>query len=290
MNIINQQSDIPVWVRPWNIEKFDNLHNKDERFFSIVIKGVLSWLNRNIILYNKGIRHFIYNTGSSIMYIENNGYEMSWTETTGEDQMYMERPRCIVTVGDIDINTDELSQPHIRGTYEREAVYNNNNIIKRIEGFNAEIRRIPLTLHLGLNYVLSNFNESIILVEELIDKFVFQQYFNVVYLGQKIMCSIELPQNFHIETNKIDMTSSEVNQKTISLSLNICCNYPRINEATEISNSNVIYNYKYNLNIYKEETDNVTDKMMDSSVIDDEISTVEPAVKVKNVKRINYNQ
>lgn len=290
MNAIQQNSNVPEWIRPWKIEKFDNLHNKDERFFSIVIKGLLSWLNRNIILYNKPIRHFIYNTGSSIMYIENNGYEMSWTETTAEDMIYMERPRCVVNVGDIDINTDELSQPHIRGVYERESVYRDkdNNIIKRaIEGYNAEIRRIPLTLHIDLNYVLSNFNESIVLTEELIAKFLFQQYYNIVYLGQKIMCSIELPQNFHIETNKIDMTSSEVNQKTIALSLNICCNYPRISESTEMLNSNIISNYNYNLNIYKDSTTNTIDKIMDTEVINDENSNnTNNITNVKNIQRI----
>ena len=71
------------------------------------------------------------------------------------------------------------------------------------------------------------------------------------------MCSIELPESFHIETNKIDMTSTETNQKTISCSINLCCNYPRINEKTEISNDKVITDFKYNLtaNIDKLSTD-----------------------------------
>lgn len=244
-----QNNNIPTWIRPWNIEKFDNLSNKDERFFSIVTKGALSWLTRNIILYNKPIKHFIYNTGSSIMYVETNGYEMSWNETTGEDQIYMSRPRCIVSVGDINIEKSELTQPHIRGIYEREVKYNDKD--KRIQCFNAEIRRIPITIQLNLNYVLSSFNESIVLAEELISKFLFQQYFNVVYLGQNIMCSIELPESFNIETNKIDMTSTETNQKTISCSINLCCNYPRINEKTEISNDKVIMNTRYNLDVIK---------------------------------------
>lgn len=253
---MQQKNEIPTWIRPWNIEKFDNLSNKDERFFSIVTKGALSWLTRNIILYNKPIKHFIYNTGASIMYVETNGYEMSWNETTGEDQIYMSRPRCIVSVGDINIDKNELSQPHVRGIYEREVKYDKDN---RVQGFNAEIGRIPITIQLNLTYVLSSFNESIVLTEELISKFIFQQYFNVVYLGQNIMCSIELPESFHIETNKIDMTSTETNQKTISCSINLCCNYPRINEKTEMSNDNVITNFNYNLNAGNDElTTNVS--------------------------------
>ena len=84
------------WIRPWNKEKFDDLHNRDERFFGLLIKGTLAWLNKNIVLYNKPIKHFIFNTGSSIMYVESNGYKFSWNETTGEDTIYMSRPRCVV--------------------------------------------------------------------------------------------------------------------------------------------------------------------------------------------------
>lgn len=266
-----QNNKIPAWIRPWNIEKFDSLSNKDERFLSIVTKGALSWLTRNIILYNKPIKHFIYNTGSSIMYVETNGYEMSWNETTGEDQIYMSRPRCIVNLGDINIEKSELTQPHIRGVYEREVKYETGT---NIQGFNAEIRRIPITIQLNLNYVLSSFNESIVLTEELISKFLFQQYFNVVYLGQNIMCSLEIPESFHIETNKIDMTSTETNQKNISCSINLCCNYPRINEKTEIPNEKVIMDFKYNLNANTDRLSTNVSGLDDSNISNEDIKDI----------------
>ena len=266
-----QNNKIPAWIRPWNIEKFDSLSNKDERFFSIVIKGALSWLTRNIILYNKPVKHFIYNTGSSIMYVETNGYEMSLNETTGEDQIYMSRPRCIVNIGDINIEKSELTQPHIRGVYEREVKYETGT---NIQGFNAEIRRIPITIQLNLNYVLSSFNESIVLTEELISKFLFQQYFNVVYLGQNIMCSLEIPESFHIETNKIDMTSTETNQKNISCSINLCCNYPRINEKTEIPNEKVIMDFKYNLNANTDRLSTNVSGLDDSNISNEDIKDI----------------
>lgn len=268
---MQQNNKIPAWIRPWNIEKFDSLSNKDERFLSIVTKGALSWLTQNIILYNKPIKHFIYNTGSSIMYVETNGYEMSWNETTGEDQIYMSRPRCIVNIGDINIEKSELTQPHIRGVYEREVKYETGT---NIQGFNAEIRRIPITIQLNLNYVLSSFNESIVLTEELISKFLFQQYFNVVYLGQNIMCSLEISESFHIETNKIDMTSTETNQKNISCSINLCCNYPRINEKTEIPNEKVIMDFKYNLNANTDRLSTNVSGLDDSNISNEDIKDI----------------
>ena len=254
-NNILTSKEQPKWIHPWNIEKFDSIETRDERFFSLVIKGVLRWLTQNILMYNKPIKHFIFNTGSSYLYIETNGYEFSWNETTGEDMMYMERPRCVVELNDITINNEELTQPHIRGAYERRIDENGN-----YAGFNAELRRIPITLSLNLTYVMSNFNESIILVQELMDKLLFQKYFNIVYLGQNIQCSVEFPNNFRIELNKIDLSSAEPNNRILGMQLNVCTNYPSIDERTEISSSKVIGSFASNINVFKDDAKNITDK------------------------------
>lgn len=231
------------WLRPWNIEKFDDLYNRDERFFAILVKGMLSWLDNNIVLYNKPVKHFIFNTGSSYMYIESNGYQFSWNETSGEDAIYMQMPRCIVELGSIRIPTEELTSPFIRGTYERRSG-------QKMKGYNANIRRVPIEMDINLKYVLSNFNESIILLQEVIDKLVFQKYFKIAYLGQEVQCSIEFPQDFTIELNKIDMTDPTTNQKNLLLAIKICSNYPCVDETTEIANDNIISKFDWGGNLY----------------------------------------
>jgi len=234
-NIFNKIND-DVWIRPWNEEKFNDLYNRDERFFSIVIKGLTSWLNRNILMYNKPINHFIFNTGSSLMYIESNGYDFSWSETSGEDTMYMQLPRCIMTLGNITIPTEELSSSFSRGTYERKS----GNLIR---GYNAEIKRIPIELSVNLHYYLGTFNEYLILVQELIDKLIFQKFFNITYLGQIIRCSIEFSTDYNIDLNNIDMSSPDPTQKSVSLDIKISSNYPLINERTAIRTDKVIENF-----------------------------------------------
>ena len=202
------------------------------------------------------------------MYVESNGYKFSWNETTGEDTIYMSRPRCVVELGDISIDTSELTQPNIRGVYERE---NNSNI----EGFNAEFRRMPIQMSMSLNYVLSNFNESIVLLEELISKLSFQRYFKIVYLGQLIECSIEFPTSHNININKIDMTSTETNQKNINIQINICSSYPAFNELSEISSSSVIGKMSSNIEAYaNNDVDYTTDyqrKNIDMTKEDDKL-------------------
>lgn len=234
------ERDIDIWVRPWDTEKTDNIYDRDERFFAILVKGVLAWLNKNIILNGKPINHFIFNTGSSYLYLENDGYEFKLCETTGEDKMYMKMPRCIVTMGNINIVTEELSSPYVAGVYERMSSIDN-----KIKSYTAEIKRLPLEVNLSLQYVLSTTNESLILMQEFLDKIIFQRYFNIIYLGQRIMCSIEFPQDLKIEFNKIDLTSTDVNQKLIGIDLKICTNYPIINTKTEIESSKFISEFSY---------------------------------------------
>lgn len=233
-NLVNRKDD--KWIRPWNLKEFSDLYNRDERFFSILIKGVISWLNRNIVMYDEPINHFIFNTGSSYMYVESNGYEFKWSETTGEDQMYMHMPRCVMELTDISIPQEELSNPFSRGTYERRSGDN-------IKGYNAEIRRLPIELTINLKYVFSNFNESIVVLQELIDKLVFQQYFQITYLGQIIECSIEFPANNTPQLNKIDMTSTDTNQKNLTFDIKICSNYPIVNTKSEIGTDKIIKHF-----------------------------------------------
>ena len=240
-NVFNRERE--PWIRPWNQEKFDDLYNRDERFFSLVVKGLLSWLNRNIVLYNKSINHFIFNTGSSYLYVESNGYEYNVAETTGEDTMYMKLPRCLIEISDINIPMEELSAPFSRGNYERRSG-------NQLQGFNAEIRRLPIELTINMKYYLSNFNETIVLLQELIDKLVFQRYFNITYLGKVVQCSIEFPANYNPELNKIDMSSPEPNQRNITFDIKICTNYPLIDTRTEIPTDKVISKFGHEVDLY----------------------------------------
>lgn len=247
MNISNKKVD--KWIRPWEIEKFDNLAIRDERFFSIVTKGVLGWLTRHIIMYNKSIKHFIFNTGSSYMYVEVNGYQNTWKETSGEDYMYMETPRCLATLTEISIPQEELTNPFVRGNYER---YSDDGQVK---GYNAEIRRLPIEMTFNLQYVLSNFNETIILIQELFDKMVFQRYFKVAYLGQLIQCSIEFPNSQSITPKKIDLSQTDDNHRSLEISIKINTCYPIVNQDTEISSAKVIS--KFDMGMYIEDEDEI---------------------------------
>ena len=235
-NLVNKEVD--VWVRPWNKTKFDNLYEKDDRFFALLIKGALSWLNENLVMYDRPIRHLILNTGSAYMYLEHNGYEYTWCDTTGEDLLYMETPRCIATVGNFSIPMEELTAPYIRGVYER--VSNAEKTKGQIMAYNAEMRRLPIEMTLNLKYVFSNFNEAIIFVQELFEKVIFQQYFQIIYLGQIIDCSLEVNADTNINLSEIDLSSKETNYRTMEFDIKITSNLPLVNVQSESLCTNII--------------------------------------------------
>lgn len=234
-NTVNRKNK--KWLRPWNVKQFNDLYNRDDRFFSVLIKGAIAFLNSNIKMYDKPINHFVFNTGSSYMFVESNGYEFSWNETSGEDSMYMELPRCVVELGNISIPQEELSQPFARGNYERK----DEDVIK---GYNAEIQRLPIEMNLSLHYAFSNFNEAIVVLQELFDELVFQRYFSIAYLGQIVRCSIEFPNSTQLEIGKIDFSAAEIVQRNINLDVVICTNYPLINQKTEINSNQIISKFK----------------------------------------------
>ena len=251
-NLFNKE--IEKWERPWDVEKFTNLYNRDDRFFSLIIKGLLAWLNDNIHMYGKPILHFIHNTGSSYLYMESNGYEYKTNETTGEDAIYMTMPRCVLEFTGLSVQTEELTNGYAMGTYER--ISNDN-----LQGFASIIKRFPLELNVDVHYVLSNFNESIILLQELIDKVLFQRYYNITYLGKVIQCSIEFPIDQQIQINKIDMESKETNQKLIDLNLKVCTNYPVIDIRSEIKTDSIISKFREHDYTVKETYDNIIDSI-----------------------------
>lgn len=249
-NIVNKEKD--KWIRPWNMKNFDSLSIRDDRFFSILIKGILNFMNREIVMYDKPIKHFILHTGSTYLYVEKNGYEFSLTETTGEDIVYHELPRCICELSDINIPTEELTNPFVRGTYERLSSKDG-----QYHGYNAQIRRLPIELNMNLHYVFGTFNENIVVLQEIFDKLVFQRYFKIVYLGQNIQCSIEFPSTTTTNIPKIDFDSTETNQKTMDIQIKVESYYPIINEQTECENNKIIGKSEYNINI--EQNEQITD-------------------------------
>ena len=93
---------------------------------------------------------------------------------------------------------------------------------------------------MNLKYVFSNFNEAIIFVQELFEKILFQRYFQIIYLGQIINCSIEINGDTNINLSEIDLSSKDNNYRTMEFEIKITSNLPIIKEKAESLCTNII--------------------------------------------------
>lgn len=243
-NIVNSTNH-DNWLKPWDLE--NPIYNtNDERFFSLLLKGMLCWLNENMRMYGKPIKHYILQTGSTYIFLENNGYEFTWCETSDENNLYMSSPRCIIEISNISVEKEELSSKAIPCQYERITNYDDPNFPK-IKAFTADMSRIPLQLSINAKYVFNTFNEVLIFAQELFENAYFQKYFNITYLGQVIQNSIEYNSDIPININKPDFTSNDLNLKIVEVPMVVCTNMPLIDYRSEIPAASVIKNTEHNI-------------------------------------------
>lgn len=196
--------------------------NNQELFFSILIKGLMLSLNRDISIRNIPIPHIIVHTGSDIMYLENKGqnHSIEPLSVSNEDYIYNIVPRCIVTPGGISVIPDQLTNPYIFGKLQYESEGNLYNLV-------AEFRRMPVKLDVELKYFTDSYRDMLELTQQIITKLSFIRTFNITYMGQVIKCSYKIPETFTGEyLTDLDGTTNEDKSRKLPLTLEVETNLP----------------------------------------------------------------
>lgn len=222
--------------------------NNKERFFGVLIKGLMRRLEDDINVRNIPVPHIIINTGDDIMYLKQKGYDFSKEpqEVTNENYVYGIVPRCMVKPGGIDIMPDQLTSPYSRGIFQLEE---DNELVN----LSAEYRRIPLKLSVELKYYTDTYNDLLELVQQMITKLCFVRTYNIVYMGQSILCSYKIPEAFSGEfLTELDGASTEEKCRTLTLSIEVETNLPVIAERTVVNPGNIITTTKWTNNIEDE--------------------------------------
>lgn len=210
--------------------------NNQQLFFSIVAKGFIYKLNQRLKLRGINIPHYILNTGDDIMYLEVKGQDHSIepVEISNEDFIYSQVPRCMIQPTGINVQMDQLSNPYSHGKFEIE----HNDMIY---SFRAEFRRIPVTYGFSLKYYLDNFTDSLDVIQQIITNLSFVNLFKVLYLGQQINCSYQIPDSYQTEyMMEFDGITTDSKYRTISLELEVTTNIPVIHEETIIPSNMII--------------------------------------------------
>lgn len=196
--------------------------NNKELFFSALIKGFLYDIRRKISLRGIPVPHFILNTGDDTMYLEVKDHDMSIEpgQVSNEDYVYNQVPRCIVTIGGVTIERDDMTSNTARGML----VYDSGN---ELTTFNAEFRRIPINLSVTCKYYVDSYTDALALMQMLISKLNFNNLFYIQYMGQSLPVSYMFPEGEDVEMNtEIDGLYQDNKARTITLDLEIESCYP----------------------------------------------------------------
>lgn len=204
--------------------------NNIEPFLPIVTKGFIYKLNQNLILRDIFIPHYILNTGDDIMFLEVKGQQQSIEplEVSNENFVYSQIPRCMIQPAGVNIQTDQLTSPYSYGVFQVE-------FEDMVYAFRAEFRRMPLVINYSLKYYFDNYLDALNVSQQIITNLSFINNFNVVYLGQKIMCSYKIPEEYNTEfMMEFDGITTDQKTRTLSLDLEVQTNLPVVYPETII--------------------------------------------------------
>ena len=219
--------------------------NSQELFFPLIIKGLISNLNNLIYIRKSPVPHYILHTGDDRLFLEAKGYNASIEpeKISNEEYIYSVIPRCVIEPGSLDLDTAQLTSPYSIGSCQLE--YND-----QILALKGEFRRIPIKLSVELKYYTDSYTDMLELIQYVTSNLAFLRTYNIMYLGQKIMCSYKIPDSFGEEhTMEIDGALTDNRTHTLSLSLEVETNMPVFENRTIMSADKYIVTIAHNTNM-----------------------------------------
>lgn len=218
--------------------------NNQSLFFSIIVKGLMRKLQDDLTIRNIAIPHIILNTGDDLMYLELKGHDQSKEpyEITNEDYIYNVIPRCMVNPKGINLIPDQLTTPYSRGILQ----YENEDSINT---YNAEFRRMPLTMSMEMSYYVDTYTDLLELTQKLISKLSFIQTYYVTYMGQSILCSYRIPESLEGDFSiTLDGAYSDNKSRKLSVNIELETNFPIFNNRSIIQADNIIKKIDFDIN------------------------------------------
>lgn len=212
--------------------------NSQQLFFSKLIKSLMVDLRNLISIRNVPVPHMILNTGDDTMWLISKGYDASIEPNiiSNENTIYNTIPRCVVSPRAIDMVPDQLTSPHVTGVFQFEHE-------DQLYTFNAEFRRMPIKMQVGLKYILDSFGDMLEMMQHVCTKLAFIRTFKFVYLGQTISASYKIPESFEDQhMAELSGDTQEDRNRTIELSIELESFIPvysqkTVHEATPIAHT-----------------------------------------------------
>lgn len=202
--------------------------NNLQLFFSALIKGLMVDLRKLVSIRGVPVPHMIINTGDDTVWLieKDYDYRKEPCEVTNEQYIYNIVPRCIVSMGSIDMVPDQLTSPYSTGIFQ----YEHDD---QICSFSAEFRRMPVKVNVTLRYILDSFTDTLEMLQHACTKLAFIRTFKIVYLGQTITCTYKIPEAMEDQhLAEISGDTSDQRDRTVELQLEVESNLPCFSPKT----------------------------------------------------------
>lgn len=210
--------------------------NNSQSFFSVLFRGFLADINKNLKIRGEFIPHIVVNTGDDTMYLNVKGYDHAKEpkEVTNEDYVYSMVPRATVQFNGINMQPDELTAPYSWGDLTVETP-------EGVFGAKAQFRRMPIKVAASVKYIFDDFSDLMECAQQVITNLAFLKDYTVTYMGQTINCTYKVPDAIDKEIQlEFDGVTTEAKTRTIELEYEIETNLPVYNEMTVTFNDEFV--------------------------------------------------
>lgn len=232
---------------------FLHKHNSDNIHSRAIIVGLINLLNNKIQIYNTLSNNKVdvidvpWFFAKSIDERFLQDYFTFWSDCTDKKYAlgnYDVNPRGIITLESKSINTSNLTNRFVRGTYIKE-------IDGKLETFNSYINSLPLTMSFSCTIKCPSYTDAFKIEDSIFQTFYKTNVFNVNYKGFRLPCQVGFPDDMSIDKN-LEYSYSDENETILTFSLELETYFPVIDETNERHESNRIQSYSSEVNFIDE--------------------------------------
>lgn len=174
-------------------------------------------LKINFRKFKNDLPIYFFNTGDEVYLYENMNDDNPKNSIEAAQQV----PRIVLSLGSISINSDQLTNPYVRGEF----IF---NVGGKDTVYSSNIRRIPLTLKIKAVATVSNVIEQLRFIELIMLILYKGPTFEFQYLSKTNRGSYKISDDFETENNFELGFDSTSRRPTISFDINLDLQYPAI--------------------------------------------------------------
>lgn len=234
-----------------NHEKIDNANTQDI-FLRNATLSLLDLMNRKIIIdlfRNDSIeKHeipFFYNFAGNQGFMDDFFIDIpdNCKYPSFAEGNYDVVPRGIITLTGFNIQSGDITNPFVRGTFTQEERDNNDN--KVMKAYSSRLRSLPMRLTFDLKIISDNLNKTFKITEKIFDFYYANAVTYFQYRGIRIPAQIKFPETM-TNDKKYQFTYKDDTYVETTFQVTMETYYPSFDQSSTRERGNVIRQFGAN--------------------------------------------